>query len=543
MRHRLSMAAALLLFVAAAMANGLFVGLAHDEGVTVDIAVGRLDPNPHGAVPITKMYSRIDGEHPRSVGQVIAELTGPFKNPSPPAYYVLMRGWTELFGVHRVTLRIPSLFFGVLSLLGLACLGRRLVPRPGIEIWIVILAALSPWFVSIMTFARPYALTMAVAVWATVAALAVADDKARLRSRTVFILLSLLGLYTLYHYAFVLAWQLVFLAAIALRAGPERRVRELLGLLFLAATITAGFLPWLPILLEHLRLTGTVPSYFHGSLAEDASSGLINLLRTFSLGDAIGGFAGQLLAWTLGLLTLVTLALLLTLRRAGVRSQEDMPTAIMVRTAPLYPVMILVADMLHGTRTLTLTKMSLLLYPFLLLLVLRAWLSLSMPRVRRLGLALWVVLLLAAMGTTIYSRSRWIDHHQAVANSLAASDDDHHMVILNSMIRGHATPLLLTLREHGVHNVHIVLAPPSRLTSVLDDVCQLTDYRVTLVNMHTVYTWAPSELMWTPEQLRSAARQARQAGWEVRRFEPKDLLDREQPAPGARRFEIIATVW
>ena len=47
---------------------------------------------------------------------------------------------------------------------------------------------------------------------------------------TMFVLLSLVGLYTLYHYAFVLGWQLVFLATVAWGRGRgERAARGVFG--------------------------------------------------------------------------------------------------------------------------------------------------------------------------------------------------------------------------------------------------------------------------------------------------------------------------
>lgn len=534
------MIAALLAYGVSAAVNGLFAGVAHDEGVTVEISVGQLREDPHRPLPVRELYDLIDGTTPRSAGEVINELSGPFKNAAPPAYYLLMRGWTELVGVHRVTLRLPSLAFGIVALLGLARLARRLVPIPGSGVWIVLLAALSPWFVTIMTFARPYALTMAVAVWSTVVTLAIADDRRRLASRVLFLLLSLLGLYTLYHYGFVLAWQLTYLAFVAWRAGPGRRWRELASLLLLGATLVVGYLPWLPSLLRHLQLTENVQSYFHGSLTEAA--GFLNLVRTFMFGDALDGFGRDLHFWVLGALGLVTVALIVRAWCTSARHAEDEPASLMMRTFIIYPALIVVADALHGTRTLTLTKLSMLLFPFLLLFILRVWLAIPSRRGRVLGMVVWAMLLVSATVTSVRNKSGWLDHHQAVAGSIAASDDERHVVVLNSTVRGHAIPLLLTLQEHGVEHVSIMHCPPNLLAVTVEKLCKRKDQRITLVSMHTVYVWAPRAMKWTPEQLRLAAQHARRARWTVRRFEPKQLLDREQPAENAGRFEIIATV-
>jgi hypothetical protein len=230
--------AAYCIFVVAVCANGLFHGMAHDEGVTVDISVGRIAPElvrDFGPVPMTELQACVNGSTPRSAGRVLSELARQV-NPYPPVYFLIVRGWTALVGVHRVALRLPSVFFGMATLLGLALLARRLIPGPYASVWIVLLAALSPWLATISSFARPYAFVLAVGTWSTVVALQLAQGNARARTRVVFVTLSLLGLHGLYHYGFVIAWQALFLAVAAWQAGSGQlagtRRREL-GLLAL----------------------------------------------------------------------------------------------------------------------------------------------------------------------------------------------------------------------------------------------------------------------------------------------------------------------
>jgi uncharacterized membrane protein len=541
MANRLALFAASLVFLASAMANGLFVGLGHDEGVTVDVAVGRLTPGSQVCSPVTELYQHIDGSSARSAREVVGVLSNPLTNLTPPAYFLLMRGWTELVGVHRVSLRIPSLLFGLVTLLGLARLARRLVPRPGVEGWVMLLAALSPWFLSITTFARPYALALAVAVWSTVAALAVAEDMTRIRSRVLFVALSLLGLYTLYHYAFVLAWQLAFLAVMAWRAGAGRRAAGLIAVWLLGAAIAAGFSPWFPVLQGHLELSRSVPQYFQGAVAVRSADGLLQLPAMFLLGDGLAGGGRSLHLVLLALLGLMTAVMIFRNWRPRGQPVQDMGASTMWLMAPLYPVLILVADLLNGTRTLTITKTSFLIFPFLLLVVLRAWLGGSAPRVRTAGLVLWVTLLLSATWSSMENRSKWVYQHGAIAKSLAAFDDPRHLLVINSFIRGHAVPLLLTLRESGVRNVRIVHAPPSQLVEVLTRICADNDaVRITMVAMRTSYAWDSDSMRWSADQLDTALRLARRAGWMTRRLTPAKLQMRQEPVAARHRFELIS---
>ena len=86
-----------------------------------------------------------------------------------PLYFTFMRSWTRLAGESDLALRWPSLLAGVVAVPLLFVLGRRLVgPRAG---WIAaLLATTSPFLVSYGQEARMYALLLALAAGAFVAA-------------------------------------------------------------------------------------------------------------------------------------------------------------------------------------------------------------------------------------------------------------------------------------------------------------------------------------------------------------------------------------
>ena len=65
----------------------------------------------------------LSNPHPRfTLGQTLAgTIAG---EPHPPAYYVLMLGWTKLFGSSILALRLPSVLFGVASILLIYLLAR-----------------------------------------------------------------------------------------------------------------------------------------------------------------------------------------------------------------------------------------------------------------------------------------------------------------------------------------------------------------------------------------------------------------------------------
>ncbi len=549
-------AGAVVVFVVSVCVHGWFAGVSHDEGVTLDVALGRIDPElvrDFRPVPVAELVACVDGSRPRSAGGVVDELSRRV-NPYPPAYFLLQNAWTSRTGVHRVLLRVPSVLCGLATLLGLALLARRLVPDRAAPAWVAVLAAASPWFASISTFARPYAFVLAVGTWSTVVALKVADGRASTRTRALWVALSLLGLHGLYHYGFVVAWQAAFLAVCAWRvsgadgpAGPSPRAarrRELGALALMGAAVTAGFLPWAVTRLPaHLGLTATMPSYYKGDVVQGLGAGTLRALWTYLLGESVRGALNRVLAVTF--LALGACTLLVAIRRVASRRRapRDVVASTFLATAPLYPAAILVGDLLHGTRTLTITKTTFMLFPLLLLAVTAAWCSLRRRRVRDAGLAAWLLLALVASTATAISERRYEDHHRIVARRLAAQDRPDHLVLFNSMVRGHAIPLLLTLREEGVGELRAVLAPPKQLDGVLERA--LADpgvRRITLLNLHSVYPHSV-ETYCTREQIDALANCARRGGWRISRATPEEVLASAEDPTGDRLLDILSPVW
>lgn len=537
---------ALLVFLAAAASNGLLLGLAHDEGVSVDIAVGSIDQElvaPLQPVPVSALYDCIDGTAPRSLGDVLDKLSLRV-NPYPPGYFLLLRLWTRVAGVHRLALRMPSLVSGVLTLIGLALLARRFTPRPSAALWVILLAGLSPWLTGMATFARPYALTMCLGVWSTLCAVDLADGRAQAWRRISFVVLSLFGLYSLYHYGFVIAWQFSFLTLAALRGDPQKRGAALLALVVMGAILVAAFVPWLPALERHLELTGNTPSYYKGAILEASPDTGAQLCTTFLFGDAVPRDLVRLFRNVFyGLGGLTVLCFILALTRSFKTRKGDFTARALIWTAPIYPGAILVADLVHGTHTLTITKTCFLLFPMIMLTIVHAWSGIERRRLRQAGLLCWALLLTAASITSAHARTLWVDHHAAVAKALAAADTKGHHVLLNSMIRGHAIPFLLTLEESGVENLQVTLAPPQKLPEILQRTLGSENTgRVTLVNLHALYAWDETQL-WSQDQIEASAKTARRAGWNVHRTPPAAVARRIEPTFTPRRFEIINPVW
>lgn len=158
----------------------------------------------------------------------------------PPAYYVLLRGWTGVFGASERALRALS---GVLALGTLAVLRglarEHLGDRPA-ALAVVALVA-SPLFLQASAEATRYSLLTLLYAWAARETVRASGDDPRPRWR-----LAALGALLLYtHYlGAVLAGSL---AAFALWEG--RRLRGAAASLLVSGL---AFAPWLPVLWYHL---------------------------------------------------------------------------------------------------------------------------------------------------------------------------------------------------------------------------------------------------------------------------------------------------
>jgi hypothetical protein len=402
------------------------------------------------------------------------------------------------------------------------------------------LLALSPWFVAYSNFARPYAVLVCLAIVSTSIVLGVRDRAGRRGRLLAFGAVSILGLYTLYHYAFVVVWQLVLLLALAIRepdVDPAERRRRVFEVAAVGLGIAAGFAPWLPRLVTHLQVAGASSSYFSGFVSVDQWPALLGrLVLLFGIGDAVSAIGSRWFIAAFVLLGLTTVPLMVA-SWAGRR--DTFPTNLVWASVPTLPALILAADWLYDTHTLFVTKTTFALLPFLLLLVVRAfaWLPLG-PR--RLGLTAWLVLLSTSTMADLHTRGATYTPMKVVAADIARRDDPSHVVVLSSTFPGFAPPFLLNLRLAQVERVRVGYAPWFDLSELVDAVtADSTVHTVTLVNFDVAY--APAE-RWQPEHLDAVAVQAAAVGWNVTTFPNLIPLLRPGGEAEGRELRILPAI-
>lgn len=550
--------AVLALCLALSVATGLIWELQNDEGVSFSVAVGELhlDGGPKATpLPVVELYAMLDGRDDLDAAGVIAALRNPDQMTHPPGFYLALNAWSALAGTRPLPQRVPAYLLGLLSVLAVGALARRLVGTPRAALAAMALMAVSPWFHGVSNFLRPYAPALCLGLWATLAVASARPGPLRAPWRVAFVLLSAAGLYVVYHYAFVLLWHGVALLVLALRAEPRRRLPELLRLAAMTAGVALLFAPWVPTLIEHMSLTGDGGYFWKDPTAYAAPWPRAGrLLQRMALGEVRNMWGSELFAPALTALG-VTTALMLawSFRRAG-RPPLSRAASVVWATAPVYLALLVVADLSRGASTAFISKYVFMLFPLLLLLVVRAGVgerprtdvragdrsgarapgdsasirargsSLRLAGLSRLLIPAWLALLLAATVTDVAMRARLESDHEFVARVVAAGDDPAQLVLLSSIESRFAVPLVLSLREAGVSRSLVGSGPGEalleRVSRALKDPAlrRLVLVRfdgTTPENAH-ITTHAYDDT-WTPGLLERVVAQSQAAGWALRR--------------------------
>ena len=174
------------------------------------------------------------------VAQPLAALLAGLPVEHAPAYFVLMRAWSQLAGTSDLMLRAPSLFLGVLAVpLSWYVASRLSGARAGAVA--AMIAALNPFLVWYGQEARMYAMVAALAL-ATLAAVLRGQTGGGRGWWTAAGLLAALTVYTHYYGALIVPVLLAWAVTDLRRRGP----RAATGWLVAGLAAALAFLPWLP---------------------------------------------------------------------------------------------------------------------------------------------------------------------------------------------------------------------------------------------------------------------------------------------------------
>lgn len=179
----------------------------------------------------------------------------------PPLYYWLLKGWTSLFGTSAIAFRSMSVFFGVITLILLFFLIKKLFNRKTAALS-VFLVAISPLFVRFGIEARMYTVVTTIVLAATLM-LWHGLRSHKLRDYAIYGVLVYLGMLT--HYFTAVIWlshwvyRLIYLRIQDLK-GQKLAKNYFSKEWVIAHVVAVGlYLPWVPTVISQFR---TVSSGF-----------------------------------------------------------------------------------------------------------------------------------------------------------------------------------------------------------------------------------------------------------------------------------------
>jgi len=136
----------------------------------------------------------------------------PWSHWNAPLYWDLLHFWIKIAGISEISLRLPSVLFGLLSTAAVFFLGEKLFNRKTAFL-AAVLITLSPFQIWYAQEARDYGMVVFLGILSSYVLFTEAPRN-RFRGWLAFSLVSLAGIYTNYFYIFLLAAQFLYVLCV-----------------------------------------------------------------------------------------------------------------------------------------------------------------------------------------------------------------------------------------------------------------------------------------------------------------------------------------
>jgi hypothetical protein len=404
--------------------------LAIATGHSLEHPAGLADPKlgdfvePEGPVHAQefKRYLSHD-DPPAGPGRVIRAVL--LSDTNPPLYYLLLYGWTLLFGTSDVALRLFSTTWSLACLPFLVAIARRIGGR-GSVLPACILFALSPLAVYYSTEGRMYSL-----LWFFVLALAwsslVLREGGGIAQRVLWIATSAAGFLT--HYFFLFPWAAM---AAFLLIQPRKLSRKHLAIMVLLTVI--AIIPWyanLPGTVDNWRITQDWPKWEPPGFDRLTAARDIVLQFFSGSGQDVWRLRWRANCAALVLFTLLFVAMTWRLRIRLFRRRRLLLWLwfIAACAGPL------VFDLLRGTYTVAVGRYAAAALPAAYLIASVGLACLS-PRVRVTMLSLIILAWLPNLATIYEGDSRKAQPFSEIANAISSDGSPSELILAHSIPSG-----------------------------------------------------------------------------------------------------------
>lgn len=212
----------------------------------------------------------------RPLGEIV-DATIALAEPHPVASYFVQKAWLGMAGDGEFALRFSGAWWGVLAVVLVYRLGRRIGYRPLPAAVAALLLALSPYAIWHAQDARMYAMSLALTTAAVLLGIE-ALERRRWPWAVAYILAATLALYTHYYAVFVVVALNLF---VLLWMEFARRMRPMfVTWLLWQVVVVALYLPWL------VRAGSIVSGYGGNGDSPDLFSALQRALTVFAAGES-----------------------------------------------------------------------------------------------------------------------------------------------------------------------------------------------------------------------------------------------------------------
>ncbi|EDX86722.1 hypothetical protein S7335_4428 [Synechococcus sp. PCC 7335] len=230
-----------------------------DELYTAFYSLGKsLDMIPFGELlPPERYWALIaDPGTPWQAAQAVTTYSN-----HPPLFFMLMNGWLQSVGTSIWSLRAFAVGWGLVAVIGVFYLGRRIGGNRTGQI-AALLMAVSPYGIYLSQEARHYSLAVAIATFVLVNWIALLQGERTFWRWLSWVGLNVLGLYVHYFYGFGLIAQWLVTAVVLLRRLQSRTqtlaqtLNQSFGWLLAIIATALLYFPWGPTALTHFQSDG-----------------------------------------------------------------------------------------------------------------------------------------------------------------------------------------------------------------------------------------------------------------------------------------------
>lgn len=490
--------------------------LLHDEAVTFDQAVGPVYFGTKAYNP--KSMETINGILDASSNYSLSDVTTALEKRGmhPPAYYIFIHYWTKWFGTGPYALRLPGIGFGIVSIIGIWFLAKRITSWKWAGLLSASFLSVSIVFLKYTLYLRPYGMFLAISIWSCLIVLDLGglgrSGKPKLKW-ILFSCLSILGIYTIYHYFFILLWQFALLSCLLFFSSISFS-RGFRALILNGVCIGLAYLPWAGIFFHHLKLTGGDYYFKHFYPFTTWSDHVPNLLYAFIFHyrEETPYFIYSIVK-ILVLLTAICFATLCI--RVLKQCNRKLELCFWFSTS-IMPLAMILSDYWHGTHTLFIVRTSLFFLPLLILWIVFSVSHLPRNWARYFILLPWfAIFLYPSLGNAFYG-ARDMNRKEILTNYVSSHDQPSHVVVFNHRERGYLVPILKYFKDRGIRNIRIQLAQKPGAGDVVNEMGKDKSVEfVTLVNLDIKYL---KNFIWTEKEIESFSRILETAGKKVKSY-------------------------